>query len=279
MSEQILKALMQLFAIIARPESNTEDRKDVVESFLKKQLNEDLVSVYLSIFENYYNTYQDKQKHSDKQRRFISAGSVKVLKICAGINEELTQQQKIVVLVQLLEFVKSGKSNEISDQELEFIYTVADSFHITEEDYNLIKDFVLFEFGQIPASSYVLLIDNQKDFFHPKVKHRLLPTLQGQIRVLNVSTTNMYLIRYMGSNEILLNGQLIQKEKSYVFTVGGSLRNQQIKPIYYSDIVSYFNDEKYNERIVFEVRNVEYRFKNGALGLHDISFSEENLRC
>ena len=43
MSENILKALMQLFAIIARPESNATDRRVIVESFLKQQLNLELV--------------------------------------------------------------------------------------------------------------------------------------------------------------------------------------------------------------------------------------------
>ena len=54
MSEEILKALMQLFAIIARPESNATDRRSVVESFLKRQLNQELVSVYLEVFDNFY---------------------------------------------------------------------------------------------------------------------------------------------------------------------------------------------------------------------------------
>ena len=47
MSQEILRALMQLFAIIARPESNKQDRRSIVESFLKRQLNQELVSEYL----------------------------------------------------------------------------------------------------------------------------------------------------------------------------------------------------------------------------------------
>ncbi len=54
MSEQILKALMQLFAIIARPESNARDRRTIVESFLKRQLNQELVAEYIAVFDEYY---------------------------------------------------------------------------------------------------------------------------------------------------------------------------------------------------------------------------------
>ncbi len=35
MSEKILKALMELFAIIASPDSNGKDRRTVVHSFLE----------------------------------------------------------------------------------------------------------------------------------------------------------------------------------------------------------------------------------------------------
>jgi hypothetical protein len=51
MSEKILKALMQLFAIIARPQSNDSDRRGVVEAFLKHQLNQELVKEYLGFFD------------------------------------------------------------------------------------------------------------------------------------------------------------------------------------------------------------------------------------
>jgi len=62
MSEKILKALMQLFAIIARPESSKADRRTVVESFLKRQLNIELVQEYLKVFDELYRIHQEKQK-------------------------------------------------------------------------------------------------------------------------------------------------------------------------------------------------------------------------
>jgi hypothetical protein len=38
---------MQLFAIIARPESNKTDRRAVVASYLQRHLNQELVKEYL----------------------------------------------------------------------------------------------------------------------------------------------------------------------------------------------------------------------------------------
>ena len=98
MSEQILKALMQLFAIIARPESNSSDKRVVVQAFLRRQLNQELVKEYLKVFDSYYLLYQNKFKDDDedeKKKRHLSATSVRILKICTEINEELILSQKI----------------------------------------------------------------------------------------------------------------------------------------------------------------------------------------
>jgi ABC-type multidrug transport system ATPase subunit len=275
MSEQILKALMQLFAIIARPESNAEDRRTVVESFLKRQLNQELVAEYLKVFDEFYSVNQEKQKETDQRRRRISSSSVKVLKICSEINEELAQAQKIIVLIQLLEFVKSDNS-VITEQEMEFLNTVAESFFIPSEEYKRMKEFILFSFDELPDDEEIMIIDGKEDSFYEKfkTKHVKIDALLGQIRVLNISLANLYFIRYIGHNEIYMNGQMLEREKVYPFNYGSSIRNQQIKPIYYSDVVSRYAEDKIKSKIVFAVRNVEYRFKNGKLGLHDISFTE-----
>lgn len=49
--------------------------------------------------------------------------------ISPGINIELTQKQKIVVLLRLIEFIHS--SEEITPQDLEFVSTVAETFNIS----------------------------------------------------------------------------------------------------------------------------------------------------
>jgi ABC transport system ATP-binding/permease protein len=277
MSEQILKALMQLFAIIARPESNSTDRRTVVESFLRRQLNEELVQEYLKIFDGFYSTQQDKTRDTEKHRSVISASSVKVLKITNKINEELTQEQKLIVLFQLFDFVRID-SDEISQQEKEFIDTIAEVFHITVDEYAEIKEFILLDFSRLPNTVNLLVVDCDKDFYHPKVKHVLSESFTGQLRILHILSTNLYFIRYIGQNELYLNGQIIQQDKAYVFNYGSSIRSPQTKPIYYSDIVSQFNDDRLKSKVTFEAKNVVYKFKSGKTGLHDISFSEESGR-
>lgn len=275
MSERILKALMQLFAIIAPPDSNPEERRQVVGSFLSQQLNQELVDEYLKVFDEYYAIYQSKQSDKKKRKKSISLSSVKVLKICTAINEELTQKQKVVVLFRLLEFIKAD-FQEITDQEYEFVETVSDTFNIDRAEYKRIKAFALYSFDNIPNSSKVLIVNNNINYTHEKVKHIYRDNLKGNIWIFFIASVNMHVIRYLGENELYLNGQLVQQDKIYVLTPGSSIRDPKIRPIYYSDVVSAFISDESRAKILFEVNNVQYKFKSGEIGLHEMSFFEES---
>ncbi len=277
MSEKILKALMQLFAIIARPESSDSDRRSVVEAFLRRQLNEELVKEYLGSFDDFYRDAQEKQKKSIHKKRH-SAVSVRILKITNQINDQLTQNQKIVVLVQLLEFCKSD-GTVVTEEEIEFIRAVAESFYVESEEFELILEFVLNEFDNIPDSHNILIIDNKEESIAEKVLHFYNETVTGQIWVLEVSSANMHFIRFTKMNELYMNGQLVQEDKVYPFNPGSSLRDPKSTPIYYSDIISKFRREVLEaSRVVYEVKDLEYRFKSGHTGIHKMSFEEESGR-
>src|SRR6056297_497829 len=235
MSEQILKALMQLFAIIAHPSSDAKERRSIVEYFLKRQLNQETVKTYLKVFDDYYKIHQEKLSEKSKRKKRTSSSSVRVLKICTQINEELSQRQKYVVLVQLLEFIKSG--GEITEQEMAFITTVSDTFHIPKEEFKLMRNFVFLNYDELPDTKNLLLIDNQQELPHKETHHIFSPALKGQLRVLEVASSNIYFIKYIGESELYLNGQLLEKDKINILTNGASIRNPKIKPIYYGDII------------------------------------------
>jgi hypothetical protein len=123
MSERILKALMQLFAIIARVDENVDSEgpvtsgqgRKIVESFLNQELSQSAVQEYLDIFDEFLIAFQGNSKKKDGKRKKTSVHSVKVLRICTQINEELAQRQKIIVLVRILEFINANQS--VDEQE------------------------------------------------------------------------------------------------------------------------------------------------------------------
>jgi ABC-type multidrug transport system ATPase subunit len=274
MSERILKALMQMFAIIARVDGINDNGRLIVQSFLKQQLNQELVDQYLAIFDEFLEAHHQVTKKKDGTAKRTSLNSVKVLKICTQINGELTQVQKVVVLLRLIEFINSN--TEIAEQEMEFVITVAETFNIEDEEFRRSMEFVRADINNIPDSSRILVIDNKTNHNFKETKHIFAEGVTGQARVLWIQSVNMYALLYYGKSDILLNGQLLTQGKVFILTPGSSLRSSKVKPVYYSDILSAFMSDTSKAKVSFVVKNLEYKFKGGKLGLRDINFSEDS---
>lgn len=277
MNEKILNTLMHLFAIIAPAQGSETDRRRVVEAFLKPQLNQEGVDEYLRIFDEYYSEAQQRLKKGNEARR-NAAISVRIIKICYDIGAQLTLNQKIIVLVQLLEYCRSD-GNVVSETELEFILTAAEGFNVTREEYFLIEKFVLSGEDVIPDSQQILVIDNIRGRTFDRARHLYNASLKGQVRILNVDQAEMLFVKSFGTGEILLSGQLRQEDKVYLFERGASLKPLNSKAIYYSEVIRPFLDESLlGSRVVYEVRDIEYKFKGGQIGLHKMRFAEESGR-
>jgi ABC-type multidrug transport system ATPase subunit len=279
MSEKILETLMQLFAIIAKPQSNDIERRGVVEVFLKRLLNQELVQKYLSTYDERFEEARKKLEKSSTERR-EGAIAIRIRKLCKEINEQgqLDQEQRIVVVIQVLEFCKSG-GQQVSQLELGFISTLAEGLNITTDEYNIIESFVLNTFTDIPATSDLLIINGIKNFEHKETKHSYKDLLKGHIWILFIPSVNKYFVRFTGSGELSMNGQLLLEDKVYPFSQGSSIKGYKITPIYYWDVTMQFLKEEFKaSRVVYEVNNLEYRFKSGKVGIHHMSFKEESGR-
>jgi len=274
MSEKILKALMRLFAIIAKSDENSSDGKAIVEAFLSPQLNKEQVQEYLRIYDDYLKIHESKGEE-EKQKRRLAVSSVKVVVICKEINAELNQKQKFIVLLNLIEFVNS--KGTVSEQEMEFITTVSSLFNIPDEE--LTKCLLLagkFSVSEIYNSPNFLLASSVKPEFQSQSKYLHSEFLSGELVVFRISSIGIYVLRYFGGSELFLNGQVLSPGKIFIFSQGSAIRNSKIQPIYYSDVVSCFLNESAENRIDFNVKYIEYKFPNGATGLHDISFHENS---
>ena len=274
MSERILRALMQMFAIIAKVDGINNTGRQIVQSFLKQQLNLEQVETYLKVFDEFLESHQNASKRKEGAAKRTSLNSVKVLKICTQINQELEQPQKVIVLIRLLEFIYS--SNEISDQEYEFVVTVADTFNIPLSEFELLKSFIENGPEVIPDSPNVLVINNKPNGYQNSTKHLYCEPIHEDVRIIQIESVSMYALRIYGKIELQLNGQGISRERVHIFTPGSSIRSSKVKPIYYSDVISRFLSDESRPRITFEVTNLEYKFKGGKLGLRDINISEES---
>ena len=203
MSEKILKALMRLFAIIAKTNENSSQARDVVEAFLRQQLNKEQTVKYLSYYDDFFKSLVDGINEEKKKRR-LALSSVKVLVICERINEELSQKQKFIVLLNLIEFVFS--KHEASAIEKEFVATVASEFKIPDEEYT--RCLLLSRTASVSifsTSNNILIISGQENQQNPTGKFLKWDGLQCEIAILRIASVGTYVFRVFGKTELFLN--------------------------------------------------------------------------
>jgi len=276
MSEEILKALMQLFAIIAKQDEGVElKERDYVVNFLTQQLNDEAVKEYIQLFDEQAGLLEKEDNNDDEEkgkRKLTSVkDSVRILGICKKINKTLTQKQKIVVLVRLYELINADR--KFTDQRMAIINTVAEVFKLTKEEITDIENFVVKNTPEELDFASILSIHDKPESGHA-CKHIPTEALDGYIYILQIKSEDLYFLRYTGNEDIFLNGLPISNRRIYLFASGSSLKLPKGKPVYYTDVVAHFLADLTAVRISYKVENVGFQFKTGGIGLRNISFSE-----
>lgn len=257
MSEGILRALMQLFAIIGG--KSGEIGENNVRLFLKGQLNAELTSRYIFIYQEFVSKFYEKSKLSDKKK---SLASVKVLRICGEINEELNYRDKLMVLLRLVEFVSQYEEADV--QEWEFVQTVSEVFYIEPHIHSAflrISRLADFSDAQDWNDEHLCVINESE-----------VHDLRGNLFFYWIESEGFFLVRYLGDDEVFLNAQKLERNRSYAFTTGSAIRSSKIHPIYYSDILHRFLKLSKDDEVVFQVNESTYKFPNGRTALHPLTF-------
>jgi ABC transport system ATP-binding/permease protein len=281
MSEEILRALMQLFAIIAKQDEGVETTQvEYVKNFLQQQLNDEEVKEYFSLFSQYSGMVDPEtgtDNEEDKNTRKLTSvkDSVRILGLCKKINKTLTQKQKVVVLVRLFEIVNADR--KFSDQRMQIINTVADVFKVVKEEFSSIEAFVIRNETHELDDSNILIINDKPDILRLAKK---VPTkqLHGNIFILKIKSADLYFLKYTGNEDLFLNGLPIRNDRIYLFANGSTVKLPKAAPIYYSDVAAHFLADTVSNPISYIARDLEYKFPNGNTGLHHISFSEMHGR-
>ena len=278
MSEEILKALMQLFAIISKQdEGTTADQRDFVESFLSSQLNNQKVQEYLKLYDEKSGSADNEGQETAQSTSKLTSmkDSVRTLSICRKINKTLTQKQKVIVLIRLFEMLKS--ENLYTEQRMGIIKTVSTVFNLSNEELELISCYVRNDEPDKMDSEEILVISGHQQSdkeTHPKYKQITSLGLDAGISILRVKSADLYFAKYNGNSDIFLNGLAFNIKKIYLFPQGSTLRVPK-GTIYYSDIVSRYLSAENVNRLSFKAKDLVYKFPNNAIGLRNINIAEE----
>jgi len=272
MSEEILKALMQLFALIIKQDGGmlSSERKYVI-NFLEKQLNHDSVNEYLDLFDKDVGELMDNMQDVDNKKPSVK-DSVKIFSICKQVNRTLTQSQKVVVLTRLYELVNADK--RFTPQRMNIINTVAEVFRILPEDYKSIEVFIKHNTANDPGNGSLLVLKPGEECPECEKDHEGGGTLQDFILVLWISSVDLYFIKHYSESKLLLNGLPLATGKIYTVAKGSSLRYPRGQPIYYSDISSHFLLKGSAGRLSLVAEKLEYTYAGGHSGINNAYIAE-----
>ncbi len=248
MSEEILKALTQLFAIISKQDEGvSENERNYVIRFFQQELDQDSVKEYVELYDQF-----SKPSDDGKSKLTSVKDSVKTLGICRKINKTLTQKQKVIVLIKILEMV--GSDRNFSAQRMQIINTVSTVFNIVEGEYRLIESFATAEnFNSIDLADVLVKCD---------------------LAFMRVRSVDLYFSRYIGNDSNYFNGFVMQPGRIYLFSHGSTIKTQSSEALFYGDVVSHFNEEIRTTRLSFNADIEEFAFRNGTIGLRNVTVSE-----
>lgn len=270
MSEEILQALIQLFAILSRQGGQVSAQKlKYFRFFLQSTVFDTEVEKYYAQFVEHLDV--GNKKLSEKGYKTAPIDSVDILAICYRINATLKQDQKIIVLLRCIELFKDDDPLSARD---EILATCAEVFNIPRNEYESLKHYVendsLSEFTD--ENNLVILDKRKRTAANKHVLYRKLNT--SVLIVLRVHTVNLFFIRILGSKRLVLNGVVMSADNIYIFPPGSIVKIPSDAAVYYSDILQVFQEKVIWQRIHFEAKKVSLQFNEDTFGIHSMSFSE-----
>jgi ABC-type multidrug transport system ATPase subunit len=293
MSESILNALIHLFAIVANVnhEAVSAKGRKIVEAYLLRYLSPELIQEHLRLFDNYLEFYKRELNQKDVKNLKDNASliSFQISNICGQIKKGLLRNERVIVFLQLLEFVH--EDHVVTEQEYEFIKAVSKSFSLSENELNNFKSFIFDGNPEKLDNDKVLVIDNKVREWSDNLawlmknkagkqevpyKHIFRQNLYGNIVFFYIQSIHSFVFRYFGELNLYVEGQKIINGRPYFFNKGAIIKGPNIKSIYYYDVASKFILTSEEDQITFTGNDVEFKFNNSNNGIQKFNFSEHS---
>lgn len=256
MSEALLEALMQLFALVAEVDGTNDKSRAAVRHFLEGELPSETADVYLSHYDNYIREYHFASADATKTRKQTSRNSVKVLRICTQINSQLLHYQKLMVLIRLLEYLSARTVT--SKEEQEFADLVAEAFHIENSEYQKARSVVIADTPSDMKYGGILLTPPDWS---------LSDTDFGML-FLHFDSCHAIFVKNYGIADMFMAGLPVLQGRVHAFPRGNALSCQHCQPLYHGQVKRFFLTDEQPLEITFDVSELSFVFKAGNTGLH-----------
>jgi ABC-type multidrug transport system ATPase subunit len=275
MSEELLKAIVKLFAIVAK-ERITQDERSNVRDFLAIHLSHDSIGMYMALFDQHIETANANAveiDHDDTETIEYVDDWANIMQLCRLINEGLTKQQKLVLMLKLIELML--QDGILSERQNNLFFYIGEVIKVSQQEIDLITKFITAQDDEDIDSEFFLIVDEGSVPHEFKSKHIIRPNITGSIFVLRIPEADTYFVKYLGISALTLNGSNLRSRKAYVFPTGSTIRGSKMRPVFYSEVVAKFLYSGEGTQLSFVAKNVNYHFRSGFQALHNINIAEE----
>ena len=281
MNEYLLKAIIRLFAIVAK-DNVTDESRERIKFIINRQASSEDADEYLKIFDDFTKVNEEKiPRAANSNQNDMTAETeefveewANIMLICKRINLESSLFQKIIVLLRVIEL--SHIEGKLSERQDNLIYYISQTLNIKSKLVEQVKQFV---FGQEVNELFndnILIVDNGTEDEYNCCKHIERPNLTGFLAILYIPEIESYIIKYVGISHIRLNGVALNSRFNYIFPAGSNIRGSKLQPIYYSNVVSQFKVTEDLKKVNLTANDVWVHFKQGRIGLREICVNEES---
>ncbi len=283
MRESVLHALIHIFAILStvNPAGVTSRGKKILRGYLRRYLNQELEEEYFKLYENNLHFYEKELKAVDEGELSDENSLIafQITNICRQIKKGLFLEERMIVFLQLLEFVYEDST--VSEQESSIVDIVARTFNIPQKEKDNASAFMLgMRYDKISTDCF-LAIEGEDNIgeaassyanYH-EWHHMVARGLKGTIYVLFIESTEHVLFVYQGKVPLHFKGRNVVPLRPFLLDPGVNLRGHGMAPLYYTTIFRKFVHANFVEDIVFEGHDIEYHFKGSDNGIQPMSFS------
>jgi len=197
-----------------------------------------------------------------------------ILKTSRQINVEFTQQQKIILVLDLVSLMIAD--GEISEGEKEIVGKIGEAIRMEQEIIDTLTAFALANDLKDFNAPHFLIVSADESKIPNEARKISEPGLVGFIAILELKKANSLFIKYVGKTPLFLNSVPIKSGMINMFSTGSTIRGENLQPIYYSDVISGFKEFEADTKISFVAKKISFRFPGGNIGLRNVNIQEES---
>lgn len=277
MTKELLKYLMQLFALVANayPQVLLKNVKDFITTFILKEYETEVIDENLRLLDNYYKNYSEALALTVGENDYRTI----IEFLLTDIDFKISGKHKFLIIIRLLLFERFLlKYAPVHDSKKigidEIIDILTQIFQVKQSELISCRGFIDQKLYNIPNLNCLLILSKNKLFNSLPINYIEHKDLNGQLFFLYVESINKILFYYQGNQSISLNHAAVYSNQIYLFNKGYIIHGTNIEPIYYNQILRIFLT-KTNLKLILSINNVSFKFKNSNNGIQSISAQVE----